>query len=261
MTENEPFPKWMVRNGTTWTIVDFGGKLAGHENVRHINISRFGENRRTEDTLLVLGVRDFRAVEGGGSGWTSIACGSESTGWLNLVIEDGFGLERVLRQANAKQYRDHPTKEEILASRPFPGSEAETYSELFTRAAILETKDSHSILIGKLEAVTMLWEMIFEQFHLGEGDSPWELSMLMYEDQGQTYKLLYHMPDSINGIGVTAEVEPDDLRLASCLKRLRKMTMWVSLHSDIDKRCNEAIFAHVRIRPMLKTFYGVTLTD
>lgn len=35
MTDNEPFPIWMVPNGTTWTIVDFGGELAGHENVRH----------------------------------------------------------------------------------------------------------------------------------------------------------------------------------------------------------------------------------
>lgn len=26
MTDNEPFPKWMVPNGTTWSIVDFGGE-------------------------------------------------------------------------------------------------------------------------------------------------------------------------------------------------------------------------------------------
>jgi len=262
MTENEPFPKWMVRNGTTWTIVDFGGKLAGHENVRHINISRFGENRRTEDTLLVLGVRDFRAVEGDGSGWTSIACGSESIGWLNLVIEDGLGLERVLRQSNANQYRSQLTVDEIMANRPFLGPAADTYRELFNRAALSESNDSRSDLVRKLEAVTMLWEMVFEQFRLGEGDSPSELSMLMYEDEGHTYNLAQLLANSLNSAHTeTVNVEIDDLRLATCIKRLRNMTMWVSLHSDIDKRCNEVIFAHVRLRPVLKTFYGRTLTD
>lgn len=262
MTENEPFPKWMVPNGTTWTIVDFEGELKDRENVRYLSFSRFEVARRAKDTLLVLGARDFRVVDGDGVGWTSIACGSESKGWLNLVIEDGAALERVLRQSNANQYRSQLTVDEIMADRPFLGPAAETYRELFNRAAQSESNGSRSDLIRKLEAVTTLWEMIFEQFRLGEGDSPSELSMLMYGDEGHTYNLAQQLANSMNSAHAeTINVEVDDLHLASCLKRLRKMTMWVSLHFDIDKRCNEAIVAHVRLRPMLATFYGRALTD
>lgn len=262
MTEKDPIPNWMVRNGTTWTIVDFKGDLKDREKVRYINFSRFGVARRAKDTILVLGMRDFRVVDGDGLGWTSIACGSESRGWLNLVIEDGAELERVLRHSNANQYRSQSTVDEIMADRPFMDPDAETYRELFNQVAISESSDSHSNPIPKLEAVTMLWEMMFEQFRLGEGDSPAELSMLMYEDEGHTYKLAQQVASSLNSVPSEAvNVEIDDLRLASCLRRLRKMTMWLSLHSDIDKRCNEAIFAHVRLRPMLRTFYGKTLTN
>lgn len=31
-----PFPPWMVRNGTTWTIVDFSDYVEGCPDVRHI---------------------------------------------------------------------------------------------------------------------------------------------------------------------------------------------------------------------------------
>jgi len=262
MTETEPVPNWMIRNGTTWTIVNFKGELKDHEKVRHINFSRFGVARRAKDTLLVLGTRDFRVVEGDGLGWTSIACGSESRGWLNIVIEDGAELERVLRHSNANQRRSQSTVDEIMTNRPFLGSDTETYRKLLTRAARSESNDSQSDLIRKLEAATTLWEMIFEEFGLGEGDCPRELSMLMYEDEGHTCKLAQQLTSSLNNIHAeTANVDMDDLRLASCLKRLRNMTMWMSLHSDIDKRCNEAIFAHVRLRPMLRNFYGRTLTD
>jgi hypothetical protein len=253
----------MVGNGATWTIVDFKNRLEGRTDVRYLYFSRFGVARRAKDTLLVLGVRDFRVVGNGAHlGWTSIACGSESRGWLNLVIEDGLELERVLRHSNANQYRSDSTIEEIMTGRPPLDPDAETYNELFARVATSELSDPLPDLIGKLESVTMLWEMIFEEFRLGEGDCPTKLSMLMYEDEGHTFMLATRLSSLLSNLHAeTTKCETDDFRLASCLKRLRNMTMWVSLYSDIDKRCNEIIAAHVRLRPMLRTFYGKTLTD
>jgi hypothetical protein len=87
-----------------------------------------------------------------------------------------------------------------------------------------------------------------------------ELAMLMYADRLSTYALLEggaFLPIGAN----SANVHRDDLRLASCLRRLRSMTSWVSPYTDIDKRCREAIVAHVELRPSLRGFYGSACTN
>jgi len=256
----QSLPKWMVRNGETWTIVDFAYRIAGHPEVRYVNVSSFGQARREQDTLLVLGVRDFQVVDREGSGgWASIACGSESSGWVNLVVEDGPSLARALEQADYR-FRDYPTVEEIMATRPLVGSDSETFGELFSRIVTLETSSSVSTPLTELEAATTLWEMIFESFQLGSGDAPHELSMLMYGDKGRTMRLLEKGQYLPHGGGME-QVSSEDLRLASCLKRLRRMTTWASRGFDIDKRCHGAIDMHVILRPALRDLYREALID
>ncbi|MBM4078033.1 MAG: hypothetical protein FJ267_20580 [Planctomycetes bacterium] len=256
----QPLPKWMVRNGETWTIVDFADCVVGHPDVRYANVSRFGEARREQDILLVLGVRDFRVVDRDGSGgWASIACGSESSGWVNLVVEDGPSLARALELADHR-FRDYPTVEEIMTARPLAGSDAETFSELFSRFVTLDTDSSTSTPLTELETATTLWETIFESFQLGIGDAPHELSMLMYADNRCTMRLLENGQYLPHRDGIE-QVNREDLRLASCLRRLRRMTTWASRGFDIDKRCHGAIDMHVNLRPALRDFYREALSD
>lgn len=256
----QPLPKWMVRNGETWTIVDFADHVVGYPDVRYANVSRFGEARREQDVLLVLGVRDFRVVDRDGSGgWASIACGSESSGWVNLVVEDGPSLARALEQADHR-FRDYPTVEEIMAARPLVGLDTETFSELFSRIVTLDTNSSTSTPLIELEAATTLWETIFESFQLGTGDAPHELSMLMYGDKGRTMSLLENGQYLPHG-GEMEQLNREDLRLGSCLKRLRRMTTWASRGFDIDKRCHGAIETHAKLKPALRNFYGAALND
>jgi hypothetical protein len=215
----------MVRNGTTWTIVDFSDHVEGCPDLRHIKFSRWEEDRPAEDTLLVLALRDYRVVGPSSSGsWASIACGSESTGWLNLVIEDGHGLAQVLEQA-ARPSADYPTIDEIMAASPLAGPDAETFRELFSQLVTIESADSASGPSAALEAATILWEMIFHKFQLGDGVAPNELSTLMYADEGRT------------------------------------MTTWASRAFDIDKRCRDGIGAHAKLRPILRTCYGSALSE
>jgi len=254
-----PFPTWMVRNGTTWTIVDFSDRVEGYREVRHIKFSHWGEDRPAKDALLVLALRDFRVVGPSSSGgWASIACGSESTGWLNLVIEDGHGLAQVLEQADRRSV-DYPTIDEIMAARPFVGPDAETFGELFSRLVMNRSSDSVCDPIAALDAVTNLWELVFQKFQLGGGEAPKQLSMLMYADKLHTMTLLEngrYLPRDQE----TEMIGRDDLRTASCLRRLRTMTTWASRGLDIDKRCREAIEAHVKLRPQLGHFYGSALS-
>ncbi len=83
--------------------------------------------------------------------------------------------------------------------------------------------------------------------------------MLMYEDGGITYSVLEKRA-FLPIARASPHINRADLRLASCLKRLRGMTRWVPHGADIDKRCNEAIVVHVELRPSLRTFYGSAVT-
>lgn len=249
----------MAVSGQTWALLSSEFYPRSHPTVDVVDISPWGTNRIVKDTMLI--VNDSFKIVGNEDnwGWTSVACGSDSMGWLNLIVYNGAQLARVLTEAVDRRWRDYPTIEKILAARPSAGSDAESFRDLFTRTAMDEPSDSRSDPIGQLEAVTTLWEMIFERFSLGEGESPSELSMLMYEDGGITYTLL----EKRAFLPITREsphINRDDLRLASCLKRLRGMTRWVSHGADIDKRCNEAIVVHVELRPSLRAFYRSAVT-
>lgn len=254
----QALPIWMAPSGQTWALPSVEFYPHNHPTVDVVDLSPFGTSRIVKDTMIIVN-DSFRIVGNGVNwGWTSVACGSDSMGWLNLVIYDGAQLARVLTEAVDRYRRDYPTIQEIMAACPFAGSETASFGDLFTRVAADQSSELRSDSIGKLEAVTTLWEMIFKRFSLGEGEGPSELSMLMYEDRGVTYALLQEsalLPSSRESV----HVDRDDLRLASCLRRLRGMTTWVSYGADIDKRCNEAIAAHVDLRPSLRWFYGRAL--
>jgi hypothetical protein len=250
----------MVGSGRTWAVPSTELYPRDHPTVDVVDISRWVTNQIVKDTMII--VNDSFKIVGNGDnwGWTSVACGSDSKGWLNLVVYDGAQLARVLTEAVDRYRRDYPTIERIMSTRPFADSGTETFRDLFGRVVTDEPGNSLSDSIGKLEAVTTLWELIFQRFGLGEGQSPRELSMLMYEDGGSTYALLEGA--AFLPIGSKSEhVYRDDLRVASCLKRLRGMTRWISHGFDIDKRCIEAIAAHVELRPLLRGFYGNALSD
>jgi hypothetical protein len=259
----QPLPDWMVRNGETWTLVSFADRLQNHPEVQYLHVSRWEENPRANDTLLVLGVREFRKVVPEGSGgWTSIACGSESDGWVNLVVEDGLGLARALEHAvySTRQRRDELDINHIMNSRVLSGESGPTNGELLIGAASIHPLASRSDAIAALEATTMLWEMVFQEFQLDKIQERDELSMLMYGDEGRTMLLLEdgrYLP----GKSSYRDLDRDDLRLASALKRLRGMTTWASRGFDIDKRCHSAISAHAQLRPLLDSYYGRTLAE
>jgi hypothetical protein len=176
---------------------------------------------------------------------------------LNLVIEDGHGLVQALEQAD-RTSADYPTIDEIMAASPFVGPDAETFRKLFSRLVTIESSDSASGSTTALETATSLWESVFEKFQLGVGEAPKELSMLMYADEGRTTSLLEN-GRYLPRVQATETISRDDLRTASCLRRLRTMTIWASRGFDIDNRCREAIEAHVKLRPMLRIFYGNAL--
>ena len=258
-----PLPEWMVSNGETWTIANFADRLQNHPEVQYLQVSRYEENPRAKDTLLVLGVREFRKVvpEAAG-GWTSIACGSESDGWVNLVVEDGLGLAGALEHAvySTWQRDEELDIDLILNSRSLSGEDGPTNGELLMSMATLQPLASRSDAIAALEATTMLWELVFQEFQLDKVQERDELSMLMYGDEGRTMLLLEdgrYLP----GVSKYQDLDRDDLRLASALKRLRGMTGWASRGFDIDKRCQSAISAHTQLRPLLRSFYGRTLAE
>jgi len=259
-SSQQPLPAWMAPSGQTWAVTSKQFYPRSNQNVDVVDISPSSEGRIARDTMIIVN-DSFKVVGNGDSwGWTSVACGSDAIGWLNLVVYDAAQLARVLTEAFRRRWRDYPAIEEIMAACPLAGADAETFGDLFAQAATDESSHSWSDQIGKLEAVTMLWEMIFERFGLGEGESPAELSMLMYQDGGTTYRLL-EAGDVLPSAGASARVQRDDLRLASCLRRLRGMTKWTSHGADIDKRCYEAIAAHVELRPSLRSFYAGALSN
>jgi hypothetical protein len=250
----------MVGNGRTWALTPKDLYPRDSPAVDVIDISRTGNNRIVKDTMVIAN-DSFKIVRNGDNwGWTSVACGSDSGGWLNLVIYDGAQLAQVLTEAVGRHRRDYPTIEVIISTRPFPDPASGTFGELLRQVVTDEPSETRTDSVGKLESVTTLWGMIFERFDLGEGSCPNELAMLMYADRLSTYALLEggaFLPIGAN----SANVHRDDLRLASCLRRLRSMTSWVSPYTDIDKRCREAIVAHVELRPSLRGFYGSACTN
>ena len=251
----------MVHNGETWTLVNFADRLQNHPEVQYLDVSRYEANPRANDTLLVLGVREFRKVvpEGAG-GWTSIACGSQTDGWVNLVVEDGLGLARALENAVYSTWRQELDVDLIMNSRSLSGKNGPTNGELLINAASLQPSASCSDAIAALEATTMLWEMVFRDFRLDKIQEPDGLSMLMYGDEGRTM-LLLEDGQYLHGKSTGEDLDRDDLRLASTLKRLREMTTWASRGFDIDKRCRGAILAHVKLRPLLRVYYGTALDE
>ena len=134
----QPLPEWMVRNGETLTLVNFVDRLQNHPEVQYLDVSRYEANRRANDTLLILGVREFRKVvpEGAG-GWSSIACGSQSDGWVNLVVEDGLGLARALEDAvhSTWQREQEIDVDLIMNSRSLAGKNGPTNGELLSVAS------------------------------------------------------------------------------------------------------------------------------
>ena len=259
----QPLPEWMVRNGETWTLVNFVDRLQNHPEVQYLDVSHYEANTRANDTLLVLGVREFRKVvpEGAG-GWTSIACGSQTDGWVNLVVEDGLGLARALENAvySTWQREQEIDVDLIMNSRSLAGKNGPTNGELLIEAASLQPSASRSDAIAALETTTMLWEMVFREFRLDKFQERDALSMLMYGDEGRTM-LLLEDGQYLRGKSTGEDLDRDDLRLASTLKRLREMTTWASRGFDIDKRCHGAIWAHVKLRPLLRVYYGTALEE
>jgi hypothetical protein len=147
----------------------------------------------------------------------------------------------------------------IMSAKPFKDN-SPTYSELLVAVATLEPSDSQSDAITALEAVTVLWEMVFQHFGLYKMQEREELSMLMYGDDGATMLLLENacfLSESVN----TGDLNRDEFRLASSLKRPRAMTTWASRGFDIDKRCHGAIEAHVELRPLLRVYYDAALSS
>lgn len=153
-----------------------------------------------------------------------------------------------------------PSIDAIMSAKPFKDRDSPTYSELLVAVAALESSDSRSDAIAAIESVTMLWEMVFQHFDLDKMQERDELSMLMYGDDGATMLLLENacfLSGSVN----TGDLNRDDFRLASSLKRLRTMTTWASRGFDIDKRCHGVIAAHVELRPLLRGYYDAALSS
>ena len=153
-----------------------------------------------------------------------------------------------------------PSIDAIMSAKPFKDSNSPTYSDLLVAVATLEPSDSRSDAIAALEAVTVLWEMVFQHFGLDKMQEREELSMLMYGDDGATMRLLEDacfLSESV----IASDLNRDDFRLASALKRLRAMTTWASRGFDIDKRCHGVIAAHVELRPLLRVYYDAALSS
>jgi len=259
-SNEQELPSWMVPNGATWTLpsTDFHSRAEPDADI--IDISPHGKGRPLRDTILILNDSFHIVGDGYNWGWTSIACGSDSMGWVNLVVHDGLDLSRVLIEAVNRRYRDFHTVDNMLDLKPFGGKFGKSYRELLVETATVDSSASQPQAVDALETVTVIWELIFSHFQLVGEEGPLELSMLMYGDGGLTMNMLeeaLYLPSSFS----ESEVNREDLRLSSALSRLRVMTSWVSRGSDIDKRCRGAILAHLELRPMLKRIYGPALLE
>lgn len=262
METNQEFPNWMVRNGLTWTVIqdDFARRIPN--GVTFVDGSSPEYGRQSHSAMVVLGGRMKVVGEPGGWGWTSVASGSDETGWINLVVNDSRLLAEALLRARGWDNEEPPSAEKMMASAIDAADSAVTFFDVIVEASRLPSDSSADEALLVLERTAAAWEILFNRFAINRYrvglDS---LNMLMYGDKMQTYALLEDARFLQAVRAVSRDITLTDIRIASALSRLRTMTSTLAPGNDVNKRCWGAIAGHIAIRPAMEDSYRWTAPD
>lgn len=262
MKNDQEFPNWMVGNGLTWTITQDAFERRIPDDVTFVDGLSLEYGRQIRSAMVVLGGRMRVVGEPGGWGWTSVACGSDETGWINLVVENHGALAEALLWARGWDNKWPPSAEEMMASALDAANSAVTFFDVIVEASRLRTDSSADEALLALERTAAAWEILFSRFEINRYrvgvDS---LDMLMYSDKMQTYVLLEEAKFLQAVRAESRDITLTDVRIASALSRLRTMTSTLAPGNDVDKRCWGAIAGHIAIRSAMEDSYRRTAPD
>lgn len=262
MKNDQGFPNWMVGNGITWTVTqgDFERRIP--DDVTFVDGSSPEYGRQSRSAMVVLGGRMKVVGAPGGWGWTSVASGSDETGWINLVVNDSRSLAEALLWARGWDNERPPSAEEMMASALDAANSEVTFFDVIVEASRLRTDSSADEALLVLERTATAWEILFSRFEINRYrvgvDS---LNMLMYGDKMQTYALLEDARFLQAVRAESRDITLTDVRIASALSRLRTMTWTLAPGNDVNKRCWSAIAGHIAIRPAMEDTYRRTAPD
>ena len=251
------FPQWMVPNGMTLTIAPdiFRDRLP--DGVSFVTDRSWTSDRAIPSVMVLLSSWDWKIVRGedsAGLGWTSIACGSDETGWFNLAVMETQRLIEVLTEAASFDRNEglRSGHDDFLDTPVDDEAPDMTFRAMLMEATAGIDNMSRAEAVTALERVAAVWGLLFDRFRLYETKGSW-LNALMYADNMGTYALLENGP--FLAFDDSTALSLDDLSIASSLIRLRKMTRAVAEGADIDKRCRQAISAHMESKPAIADVY------
>lgn len=261
MSDDEEFPSWMVPNGETWAIPSDSFERQTPRGVVFVQ-GPTDQGPQIHSAMVVLDGPMKVVGEPGGWGWTSVACGSDATGWVNLVVRDYRLLAGALLSARGYDSENLLSVEEMLGTSFDAVNSAVTFLDVIMEASRPPTDSSAEEALLALEQTAAAWETLFNRFTINRHRVNYgSMDMLMYSDNMQTYALLEDAKFLEVVRAESRDITPTDVRIASALSRLRTMTSTLAPGNDVDKRCWEAIGGHIAIRPAVEDLYRRTAPD